>query len=231
MLEAEGSNKKRIKKLNTLIKCIEEVRDENSEIDKTSDLYITCLNEISLIIYELKEKYKELKGSKYALLKNNENLTQNQSDKLSLIAVECEDLYKAYQFKERLIVILHMTDYQGAKSELKKWIDDTANSGIKECVEMSEKIKRHFENILRSIELKGNSARSEACNTTIKCLIRIGRGFRNINNLISLIYLKCSALVIPLRNILQLSPEQQKRKREHANDLRCKRKERFRAAV
>ncbi|MCR5772911.1 MAG: transposase, partial [Butyrivibrio sp.] len=45
-----------------------------------------------------------------------------------------------------------------------------------------------------------NSAKSESTNTTIKGLIKLARGFRNLDNMITLIYLKCSDIVVPLCN-------------------------------
>lgn len=59
----------------------------------------------------------------------------------------------------------------------------------------------------RSFRCQANSAKSEAVNTTIKVLIKMARGFRNIGNMIALIYLKCSDLVIPLHNRPQMSAE------------------------
>lgn len=65
---------------------------------------------------------------------------------------------------------------------------------------LAEKIERNREGILHSIINRANSAKSEATNTTIKLLIKMGRGYRNLENLIALVYLKCSALEIPLFN-------------------------------
>lgn len=90
--------------------------------------------------------------------------------------------------------------------------------------ELSAKILRHRENILNSIRCQANSAKSEAVNTTIKVLIKMARGFRNIENMIALIYLKCSDLVIPLFNRIQMTAEKAAAARNTANELRRKRK-------
>ncbi len=88
-------------------------------------------------------------------------------------------------------------------------------------VELSEKLSRHRENIPNSIRFQANSARSETVNTTIKVLIKMARGFRNIANIIALIYLKCSDLVIPLHNRPQMAAERAAAVRKSANEL-CK---------
>ena len=48
----------------------------------------------------------------------------------------------------------------------------------------------------------------------------MARGFQSIDNLIALIYLKCSDLVIPLNNRYQPTAEKAAEKRARANDLR-----------
>lgn len=89
--------------------------------------------------------------------------------------------------------------------------------------DLSEKIVRHKDNILNSVRCQANSAKSEAVNTTIKVLIKMARGFRNTGNMISLIYLKCSDLVIPLHNRPQMSPEKAAAERKTMNELRKRR--------
>lgn len=143
---------------------------------------------------------KNIKESRFALWHNPENCTAFQHEKLQLIANSFPDLYKAYQFKESLRLILHMSEATLAAAELKNWIAEAGDSQIQPLIELSEKIKRHYQSIVYSIQYKANSAKSEAVNTSIKLLIRMARGFRNIDNMIALIYLKCSELIIPLNN-------------------------------
>ena len=175
---------------------------------------------------ELSDRIDDFKGAKFALGHNPENCTDSQMEKLQLIENNYPDLYRAYQLKEALRLILHMKDPDQASIELTNWIRDAKNSGIKPMQELADKIeKRHKENILNAIKCQANSAKSESTNTTIKGLIKLARGFRNIGNMIALIYLKCSDIVIPLRNRPQPSKEYLARKRERANELRRLREE------
>lgn len=175
---------------------------------------------------ELSDKLDDFKGAKFALGHNPENCTDRQVEKLQLIENNYPDLYRAYQLKESLRLILHMKDPKQASVELTRWIGDARNSGIKPMQELADKIEdRHRENILNAIACQANSAKSESTNTTIKGLIKLARGFRNINNMIALIYLKCSDIVIPLCNRPQPSREYLARKRERANELRRLREE------
>lgn len=61
-------------------------------------------------------------------------------------------------------------------------------------MELSRKVRRKRRGILRSIELGVSNARVEAVNSKIKVAIRQGYGFRNIDNLIALVMLRCSDL-------------------------------------
>lgn len=65
---------------------------------------------------------------------------------------------------------------------------------IPQFVELSRKVRRKREGVLRSIELGVSNARVEAVNNKIKVAIRQGYGFRNIDNLIALVMLRCSDL-------------------------------------
>lgn len=62
------------------------------------------------------------------------------------------------------------------------------------------KIKRHKKHILNAIRLGCSNARIEATNNKIKLTIRKAYGFRNIDNLLDMVYLVCSDLNIPLPN-------------------------------
>ena len=177
------------------------------------------------ILKEYEERVRDIKGSKHALGHRPENCTANQYEKIKLIENSYPDLYKAYQLKESLRLILHMKDHELAAVELDAWNSEASSCGLKAIEDLSEKIARHRTNILNSVRLQANSAKSESANTTIKALIKVARGFRNMENLIAFIYLKCSDLVIPLNNRYQPDAEKAKELRDRANDLRRKREE------
>ena len=55
-------------------------------------------------------------------------------------------------------------------------------------------MRRRKDAIVRAVELGISNARIESMNNKIKLTIRMGYGFRNIDNLIALIMLRCSDL-------------------------------------
>lgn len=215
MPKGRGRPSKRKAKLMAIIAAYEGEKPKKGKLN----------TEHQAILDSLKAKAADIKNSKYALGMNPENLSDSMKDKLKLIEGSFPDVYRAHRYKEQLRIILHMKDPVTAEVELDKWIAETSKCGIKPFEELSEKIQRHRENILRSIEFQVNSSKSEATNTTIKALIKVARGFRNMDNMFSLIYLRCSDLVIPLFNRYQPSAEKQKELRELANKRRQEREE------
>jgi len=171
----------------------------------------------------LEQNTSQIKGVKYALTMNCEDIQEQHQSRIDLIAASYPDLYQAYQLKERLRIILHLKDPYLAEEELRKWINDARNSGLKYFIPLADKIERHIANIMRSIECHANSAKSEATNTTIKALIKTARGFRNLDNMFALIMLRCSDIVIPLNNRYRPDAELQVRKRELANQRKADR--------
>lgn len=165
----------------------------------------------------LEQNAAQIKGVKYTLTMNYEDILEQNQSRIDLIAASYPDLYQAYQLKERLRIILHLKDPYLAEEELRKWVNDARNSGLQYFVSLSDKIERHIANILRSIECHANSAKSEATNTTIKALIKTARGFRNLDNMFALIMLRCSDIVIPLNNRYRPDAKLQAKKRELAN--------------
>lgn len=200
-----GRPSNRRRELEAFLKGLEEIETSGAKPGRPRKEQFTPEHQAELDA--LLEKAKEIKGSKYALGHRPDKCTQGQVEKLQLIQNSFPDLYTAYQLKESLRLILHMKDADLAAEELLHWIDNAKTCGLAAMEKLGEKIENHQKNILHAVQYQANSSKSEAVNTTIKALIRMGRGFRNINNLIALVYLKCSDLVIPLNNRYQPSAE------------------------
>ena len=65
-------------------------------------------------------------------------------------------------------------------------------------VELQRKIKRHKDAIIATITHGISNARIEATNNKIKLSVRMSYGFRKIDNLISMIMLRCGGVNIDL---------------------------------
>ena len=120
--------------------------------------------------------------------------------RVEMISKTDKRLYRAYCLKESLRLLLKLKDLGEAEVELKHWLWRASHSRIPAVYELYKKIKRHKDHILNAIRLGMSNARIEAANNKIKLIIRKAYGFRNIQNLIDMVYLVCSNLRIPLSN-------------------------------
>lgn len=138
-----------------------------------------------------KKKVKSIKNIKYALLKNPENLSENQKTQLIFLIESNPVLYRAYLLKENLRLAIKAGVDEISKI-LQKWMSWAQRSMIPEFQELRQKIKRHFESIIASAKRKLTNTHMEAANNKIKLVIRTAYGFRNTDNLISMVMLSCS---------------------------------------
>ena len=143
-------------------------------------------------IGEKEDKAKSIKNSRFVTGMNVENLTDKQKAQLNFIASSNPTYYKAYELKEELRICLKYDTVDDAFENMYLWIKKARKSEIKAFIELADKIERHRHRILNTIEYKYNTGVVESNNNKIKLLIRIAYGFRNLDNLFSLIYLKCS---------------------------------------
>ena len=157
-------------------------------------------DEEAAIVKAAKAKAEEIKNSAYALGKAPEHLTENQQTKVAMIAENNSRLYRAYRMKEMLRLLLKIKDVDEADAELKRWLWWASHSRIPAFKKLYQKIKRHKGHILNAIRLGMSNARIEATNNKIKLIIRKAYGFRNIQNMLDMVYLVCSDLRIPLPN-------------------------------
>ena len=133
----------------------------------------------------------KVKGSKYALGKNPENLTEYQKSCLYEIKHIYPVMFRGYQLKEGLRMIFQSTP-ENVEKELSKWLSWACRCRIEEFVELSRKIRRHREAIIATVKHNLSNARIESMNNKIKVLIRKSYGFRNKQNMIDMIMLICS---------------------------------------
>lgn len=134
-----------------------------------------------------------VKGLRFPLLKNPEDLSGGQAAALGELRRTGSALWRGYLLKEGLRAVFRAGPGEAADA-LDGWLAWACRSRIPRFVELSRKVRRKRRGILRSIELGVSNARVEAVNNKIKVAIRQGYGFRNIDNLIALIMLRCSDL-------------------------------------
>lgn len=131
------------------------------------------------------ERAKVLKGARFALWKNPENLTENQQVKLAWIAATDPRLYRAYLLKEALRVVFQLPPQQAAEA-LDRWISWARRCRIPAFVKLQKSIVKHRTRILAAIEHNLSNGLIESTNTKIRLITRIAFGFHSAQALIAL---------------------------------------------
>jgi transposase len=128
---------------------------------------------------------KHLKGCRYALWKNPEDLTDRQQTKLAWIAKHNHRLYRAYMLKEQLrLVFQHRGDE--AVAMLDAWLQWARRCQIPAFVELYHRIKKHRAGIIAAVTHGLSNGLTESVNTKLRLLTRIAYGYRSTDNLIAL---------------------------------------------
>jgi len=131
------------------------------------------------------ELAKGLKGARYSLWKNPDNLTENQQVKLAWIAATDPRLYRAYLLKEGLRMIFTMP-HLAAVEALERWISWARRCRIPTFVKLQKSIVKHRARILAAIEHNLSNGLIESTNTKIRLITRIAFGFKSPEALIAL---------------------------------------------
>ena len=140
---------------------------------------------------------KDLKGARYALWKNPENLTDRQAAKLSSIQKTNARLYRAYLLKEQLRQIYRLPA-EAATRLLDEWIAWARRCRLPSFVKLARTITAQRAGIVAAIEHGLSNARVEAVNTQIRMITRRAYGFHSPGALIALAMLSLAGLCPPL---------------------------------
>ena len=124
-----------------------------------------------------------IKGQRYNLLKNSENLSDKQSVSLSALLKLNEHLFESYLLKDALKRIWDYRYTKAAKNYLEKWVDWAYESKLTPFVKFAKGLWRDRAEILSFIKHKVTSGKIEAFNGTIERIIRRGCGYRNLEYL------------------------------------------------
>jgi transposase len=141
---------------------------------------------------------KELKGARYALWKNPEDLTERQQGKLADIAKTNQRLYRAYLLKEQLRMVFHQDTAEDAIVLLDAWLAWASRSQIPAFVKLARSIRKHKTRIHAALIHGLSNARVESMNQKLRLIMRRAFGFRSIDALIGLAMLAHGGLCPPL---------------------------------
>lgn len=141
----------------------------------------------------LREEADAIKGSRWALVKDPGDLTDAQRAKLEALKRRVGSrLFRAWELKEDLRAVFAAGSAEEAARLLDAWLREAAYCRIGPMVEVEKKVRRRRDDVIAAVELGIGNGRVEGINNKIKVTVRAGYGFRNADNLVSLLMLRCS---------------------------------------
>ena len=140
---------------------------------------------------------KELKGCRFALWRNPEDLTARQQRKLAWVARVNTRLYRAYLLKEQLRLAIRTKGIL-ALTMLDEWLGWASRCRIPEFVALGRKVRRHQKSIEAAMLAGVSNALVESTNTKLRVLHRMAFGFKEPEHLISLALLDRGGFCPPL---------------------------------
>ena len=177
---------------------------------------------------ELRARAASIKNSRYALVKNPEDLTESQRAKLAEVRRAGGRLFRAWDLKEDLRAVFRAGSSAEAEALLDAWLRAAAYCRIKPVVEVEKKVRRRRADVIAAVELGIGNGRVESINNEIKGTGRMGYGFRNTDNLIALLMLRCSdeQPALPWEDRREEKRKRDERKRRDRERARMRRKKR-----
>jgi transposase len=140
---------------------------------------------------------RELKGARFALWKNAENLTERQKIKLAHVKQINEPLYRGYLLSQQLRPI-YRVPYEQATALLDGWLAWAQRSRLEPFVKLARTIRAQRAGIEAAIHNRLSNARTEQINTQIRLITRRGFGYHSQQAVIALAMLSLGGLRPPL---------------------------------
>ena len=140
----------------------------------------------------LRARVSTIKNSRYALVRNPEDLTGSQRAKLAELKKAGGHLFAAWDLKEDLRAVFRAGTADEAEDLLDGWLHRAAYCKIGPVVAVEKKVRRRRADVVAAVALGIGNGRVESINNKIKVTVRMGYGFRNTDNLVALLMLRCS---------------------------------------
>jgi len=131
---------------------------------------------------------------RFILLKNKNNLTENQAGYLKRLCEINEPIYKSMLLKESFLKIYDYQTPEEAKSYLEGWIKEALSSTVETFRIIAESFRAKLQYIVNWFKKKISSAISEGINNKIKRLKRMAYGYKDADYFRLKIHQHCGLL-------------------------------------
>lgn len=139
-----------------------------------------------------------VKHTRWALLKDPDDLNDNQLEVLHQLRRERSVLYRCWQLKEGLRDLFRLRRPEDAPEHLDWWLAWACRSRIPAFVTLSRTVRANRDRILAAVELGLSNSKLEGLNSKIRLINHRGYGHHSATALIAMIYLCCGGITIEL---------------------------------
>lgn len=124
-----------------------------------------------------------LRNSRYALLKNEENLTKKQRIKFESIRAANYEVSRAWEVRENFKSLFNKEKQRANSLKLfSQWAEDSIGKQIKEVTKVVKMFKDHITGVVNALISNFNNAMAERLNGKIQEIKLAGRGYRTFKN-------------------------------------------------
>lgn len=131
--------------------------------------------------------YTAVKRSRWTLLTNSRNLTEDAENALEQILQDHAMLATCYAMKEEMTALFEIRDPKLAKKKWKAWFKAAKNSGIPQLVKFAKLKEQRIQGLIAHAKFPISTGKLEGFNNKIKVAKRIGYGYRNNDYFFTLI--------------------------------------------
>lgn len=152
---------------------------------------------------------KRFKGARWALLKNPDDLNDDQASTLRKLKRRGGDLWRAYTLKEALRgVFAGDMDEDDVAVLLDRFCSRASRSRLKPFVKVAKTIRKHREGILAAVRLGVNNARHEGLNRRVRLIINRAYGFHSAKAALALVMVTLGPIdhVLPHERLVAADP-------------------------
>ncbi|MEA3452215.1 MAG: ISL3 family transposase [Bacteroidota bacterium] len=145
---------------------------------------------------------KLLKGTKYIWLKNYNNLTIKQKEKLESLTISNMNIktLKAYNIRQSFQEIYQAKTEDEFVTYLNKWYYWATHSRLDPIIKAAKTIKRHWDGVVQWYRSKVNNGILEGLNSVIQAAKSKARGYKTFKNYKIIVYLLTGKLDFSLVN-------------------------------
>jgi transposase len=138
-----------------------------------------------------------VKKTRWLLLKDPDNLSVEETMRLSSLAKVNKRLYRAYLLKEALRELYAQPAHRAAEY-LDRWLAWASRSRLPPFVKLARTIRSHKAGVLAAVVFGLSNGRLEGLNTKVRLLSHRAFGFHSADALLALVYLCCSGIKLRL---------------------------------